>query len=105
MAEREKVIKGLECCTAPGRNCDMRCPYYDEDECEARLERDALILLKEQSNCENCAMAIEDRQPVIRCKDCKNAEPAFDGKMARCKIRGLRKNDWFCADGKRKESK
>ena len=46
--DREKVIKGLECCTAPGRNCDMRCPYYDEDECEARLERDALILLKEQ---------------------------------------------------------
>jgi len=36
---------------------------------------------------------------LVRCKDCKNAEPAFDGKVARCKIRGLRKNDWFCADG------
>lgn len=36
---------------------------------------------------------------IVRCKDCKNAEPAFDGKISRCKIRGLRKNDWFCADG------
>ena len=27
--------------------------------------------LKEQNNCENCAMAIEDRQLIIRCKDCK----------------------------------
>lgn len=22
-------------------------------------------------DCENCAIAIEDRQPVVRCKDCK----------------------------------
>lgn len=44
----------------------------------------------------------KDMVEVVRCKNCKNAEPAFDGKMARCKIRGLRKNDWFCADGKRR---
>ena len=41
---------------------------------------------------------------LVRCKDCENAEPAFDGKMSRCKIRGLRKNDWFCADGRRIEN-
>ena len=39
---------------------------------------------------------------IVRCKNCKNAESAFDGKMSRCKIRGLRKNDWFCADGERR---
>lgn len=43
-----------------------------------------------------------DRPEIVRCKDCKNAEPVFDGKMSRCKIRGLRKNDWFCADGERR---
>lgn len=32
----------------------------------------AVALLKEQDNCENCAIAIEDRQPVVRCKDCKH---------------------------------
>lgn len=45
----------------------------------------------------------EEHPEIVRCKDCKNAVPAFDGKMSRCKIRGLRKNDWFCADGERKE--
>ena len=32
--------------------------------------RDILALLKENNECENCAMAIEDRQLVVRCKDC-----------------------------------
>ena len=40
---------------------------------------------------------------IVRCKDCKNADPAFDGEMSMCKIRGLRKNDWFCSDGKRRD--
>ena len=45
------------------------------------------------------------KQPeIVRCKQCKNAESAFDGKMSRCKIRGLRKNDWFCADGIAKDT-
>ena len=35
------------------------------------LDESLLQLLKEQDNCENCAIAIEDRQPVVRCKDCK----------------------------------
>ncbi len=48
LPDKEKVIKGLEYCTAPGRNCDMRCPYVDENDCEVCLERDALALLKEQ---------------------------------------------------------
>ena len=46
--KREKVLKGLEYCTAPGNNCDMRCLYYNVDDCEVRLKRDAFDMLKEQ---------------------------------------------------------
>lgn len=78
MTDRKTVIKGLECCTAPGRNCDMRCPYYDEDECEARLERDSLILLKEQ---EPKAIEYHDNPftglPVAHCPNCKRYARQF----------------------------
>ena len=30
----------------------------------------AVKLLKAENSCENCAIAIEDRQRVIRCQDC-----------------------------------
>ena len=50
MTDREKVIKGLECCTG---YCDEEtgCPYYGDEEpfdCEERLRRDAIALLKAQ---------------------------------------------------------
>ena len=50
MPDREKVIKGLECC----HNKNMlwqhdQCPYHGFDEdCESNLHADALALLKEQ---------------------------------------------------------
>lgn len=50
--DREKVIKGLECC----HNKNMlwqhdQCPYHGFDEdCEANLHADALAMLKEQDN-------------------------------------------------------
>lgn len=49
MIDREKVIKGLECCIL--HNPDdharcMQCPY--ESNCVNRLKMDALELLKEQ---------------------------------------------------------
>ena len=60
MPDREKVIKGLECCTCdlPLDNkvhfsdlCEL-CPYYNKktDYCFRKVElmRDALALLKEQ---------------------------------------------------------
>ena len=77
MIDREKVIKGLQHCFATA-NCDG-CPY--EIECQkisfktpenhCPILDDVLDLLKEQDSCENCAIAIEDRQPVVRCKECK----------------------------------
>ena len=49
MPDREKVIKGLECCKIPFTKCyDGGCPYFENDGCKARLKGDALALLKAQ---------------------------------------------------------
>ena len=45
MVDREKVIKGLECCAV---GCRSGCPYSDIDDCESMLCADALALLKAQ---------------------------------------------------------
>ena len=51
MADREKIIKGLEICEK--KDCVL-CPYKDEKDetysgfCEQVLKQDALALLKEQ---------------------------------------------------------
>ena len=49
MADRKKVIKGLECCTIdPNRGvCPTDCPYSDLYYCDNVLMKDALELLKE----------------------------------------------------------
>lgn len=52
MVDREKVIKGLECCTT-GTGCISDCPYFKEfpmtdGRCIIALQADALALLKEQ---------------------------------------------------------
>ena len=53
MPDREKVIKGLECCTAfDGKGFPLceECPYEDEGTCPELdvLHKDALELLKAQ---------------------------------------------------------
>lgn len=58
MPDREKVIKGLECCCTPTTyDCKNRCPYTSLYEpgnglknCMAALLPDALELLKEQED-------------------------------------------------------
>ena len=51
MMDREKVIKGLECCQLDVNKC-LDCPYLDKQnkvaECGIELHRDALALLKAQ---------------------------------------------------------
>lgn len=52
MLEREKVIKGLECCTK-GSGCISDCPYFKkvpmtDGVCITMVQADALALLKEQ---------------------------------------------------------
>lgn len=54
MADREKVIKGLQCCSVKGMNtCELQeCPYYPEryewNRCTNHLATDAIAMLKEQ---------------------------------------------------------
>ena len=49
--DREKVIKGLECCAECGK-CKNECPYDGKNNsmygCTTRLAKDALELLKAQ---------------------------------------------------------
>lgn len=47
----------------------------------------------------------QDIVKVIRCKDCKHHEDEENG-MVYCEsvIGGWADEDWFCADGERKES-
>lgn len=47
MPDREKVIKAIEICYTLGHNC-TECPLFSEDDCNDKLMRDALSLLKEQ---------------------------------------------------------
>ena len=62
---------------------------------------DALKLLKEQNACENCAMAIEDRVMVIRCKDCRY-HGNIDEDYCQC-LEQETNNDFFCWYGERRE--
>lgn len=102
MADKEKVIKGLKeaeimLAQAVDRGGEMAA--MGAFKCFNHVS-DALALLKEQDNCENCAIAIEDRQPVVRCKDCKmNNQCSIQFKFADADNPG----DWFCAYGKRRD--
>ena len=61
MADIEKVIKGLECCTKLGchHGCEYKSNGYSAMTCRQELETDALELLKELQ-----------RNPVIVCPHC-----------------------------------
>lgn len=55
MADKEKVIKGLQCCSVKGMcTCELQgCPYYPDkynpyNECTNQLTAGVLALLKEQ---------------------------------------------------------
>lgn len=115
LTDREKIICALENCIGQPKCAD--CPW---EACEVEHEvvnrvpygllRDALAMLKEQDNCENCSIAVEDRQLVVRCKDCKHwsAERIYDyNKCKRWINVGVKnfatKGEWFCADGERRD--
>ena len=52
MADREKVINGLEYCIRGIIGCQQECPYKLDDRCGKQLMTDALELLKEQETTE-----------------------------------------------------
>lgn len=82
MTDLEKVIKGLEHCTAWAglHECQPKigpdCPYEDDADCKLALMRDALALLKEQEH-------------KLVCPKC-NGQP----KMVICGICGQAVNAW-----------
>ena len=39
---------------------------------------------------------------LVRCKDCKNSIDPCDGWDRRCKVYGVVRDDFFCADGEQK---
>lgn len=112
MNDREKVLKGLECCTTDMDmnyevSCDSEdCPYTGEDGCIIKLCSDALALLKEESK-------------IVRCKDCKHrpTDPenkgigqtlVFPDDICPCQIGDnwyswMPKDNEFCAYGERKD--
>lgn len=123
MANREKVIKEFEeICGYTLRSHEFRVLNdvlallkEQEEQIEnlrqtAQSMMEGVCLLKERSNCENCAIAIEDRQPIVRCKDCKHYRintvyPGTNMIITYCAKTGITESnpDWFCADGESKE--
>ena len=100
MSEREKVIKGLECCILRDPDDHARCSQCSyESNCVNRLKMDALELLSDH-----------DWVRVVRCRDCESWWP--DTNEENCSS-GLCRNqfgvcggqtmdmNWFCADGER----
>ena len=60
MIDKDKIIKGLQCCSVRGMNtCELQgCPYYPErydewNRCTNHLTVDAITLLKEQEPIES----------------------------------------------------
>ena len=104
-----KVIDALDHCVRIDCN---HCPYRGDDNggwnCH-EMQNDAIELLKfykehEHEVCANCPVD-KDYEEVIRCKDCKRRGtyqcPVYVGGDGMCS----EPDDWFCADGERKEGR
>lgn len=93
MIDRQKVIKGLHCCShTDGVNC-IYCPYDISDtDCTALMAMDVLALLKEQ-------------EAVVHCGDCENfCFDVISQNAGHCVLTNeIHSKNWFCAHGKREE--
>ena len=74
MNDREKVIKGLECCTR-GDVCISDCPYFKEvpmadGRCITAVQADALAMLKEQEPVIPKEERLNDVDSIYRCGNC-----------------------------------
>lgn len=93
MPDREKILRGAECCKdlVPSDRCPEECPYLPEGHLTCGLDPfldDVIAFLREQESV------------IVRCKDCK-----FWHDPIRCRLdsEGLKTpDDWFCADGERR---
>lgn len=110
MVDREKVIRGLECClkTIDNEPCPKNCPYLDK--CLEGIESifkpmisDALALLKKYAYGTRYV-------PVVRCYECQHWEPENAEEFAtsgHCRKPywmsegATTDSTWFCSDGER----
>ena len=108
--DRDKVIKGLECCVKESEGYIEQCgecPYGANCGCIDRLLADTITLLKEQDKkVEQLNRYINgfsrDAMPVVRCEDCKHWEQS----NGHCPFNSIFTNaDWYCADGEYKEGR
>ena len=112
MKDNGTVLKDVIMNCAGPENCAI-CEYRgvpgSKVRCKTMLLRDALELLK-QDGCENCAIAIEDRQMIVRYKDCKwwkdyKCENDFVLRQiydCGCYPDFHTDSEWFCAEGERR---
>ena len=124
MPDREKAMHGLECCSAPGGNCEI-CPYEIVEgfaDCTSALANDALAMLKEQQQqiweLQDQVEYLTDKQKeqkflvdsdgkitplqeIVRCKDCTYYLPLVHS----CQHlpATVANPNGFCSDGKRRE--
>lgn len=75
MIDREKVLKGLECCSQMAGEVCRKCPYVDEWEegegaCTAHLAANALVLLQESDAVEPREQ--EETRTWTVCGNCSN---------------------------------
>lgn len=113
MADREKVIKGLDEHTNLHKDCED-CPYNGQLFCQSVLIEDALKLLKEQQETissfqgtiRKLNAALEEQAEIVRCKDCIYHHYTNDSAhIPYCELIDYGygwKDDEFCSRGKRR---
>lgn len=104
MIDREKVIKGLECCRFgdnDGIHSCAECPYQASEEEMHHLDWNCHI--DDMVNDINDLLKAQD---IVRCKDCKHQDPDRLNDGSNCYVcrkgHGWKPDDWFCADGERR---
>ena len=106
--DREKLIKQIEKCINDS-SC-IGCPFEKSLLCRHYMLADALAMLKKQEEQKffvDESGKITPLPVVVRCKDCKYCfAEGFVREHNICdKHEGIQgqPDDWFCADGERKE--
>jgi hypothetical protein len=109
MIDRDKVFDAFRnCITEPKcKDCPWeQCEQFNQKKVDipVTLALDVIELLKEQGTvnlykCQNCGTWVS-AENVVWCKDCKHA-----GEDCEIAFHFGEKDDWFCADGERKEGR
>jgi len=67
MTDREKIVKGLECCNGEALCSGEKCHYFDDKMCVETLHSEAIALLKAQSEeIEELKQEIEGHKDNLR---------------------------------------